>query len=87
MQRKEDRKLSRPNKKKRRRKRLEANKEERSHDLFTTYMNLWYDYVNACNSMYAEYMRNTTKLGESWFDSFLKFWSVPAQYKDKVKVE
>ena len=64
---------------------MEANNEESSHDLFTTYMNLWYDYVNACNSMYAEYMRNTTKLGESWFDSFLKFWS--GQNRDKVKVE
>ena len=46
-------------------------------------MNSWYDYVNECNSMYAEYIRNITKTTESWFDSFSKFWSV--QYKDKVK--
>jgi hypothetical protein len=64
-------------------KRLEANKEEKSYDLFTSYMNSWYDYVNQCNSMYAEYIRNITKTTESWFDSFSKFWSV--QYKDKVK--
>jgi hypothetical protein len=66
------------------RKRMEANKEKKS-DLLTTYMNLWYDYVNACNSMYAEYVRNMTKMTESWIDLFSKFWS--AQYKDKVKVE
>jgi hypothetical protein len=48
-------------------------------------MNSWYDYVNACNSMYAEYIRNTTKMTESWLDSFSKFWSV--QFKDKAKVE
>ena len=64
---------------------MEANKEESSHDLFTTYMNLWYDYLNACNSMYAEYMRTTTKMTKSWLDSISKFWSV--QHKDKVKVE
>jgi hypothetical protein len=62
----------------------EANKEEKSYDPFT-YMNLWYDYVNACNSMYAEYIRNTSKMTEYWLDSFSKFWS--GQYKDKVKVE
>ena len=62
-----------------------ANKEEKSNDLFTYYMNLWYDYVNAWNSMYAEYIRNTRKMTESWFDSFSKFWS--GQYKDKAKVE
>ena len=60
---------------------MEANKDERSHDPFTTYMNLWYDYVNAYNSMYAEYIRNITQMTESWLDSFSKFWSV--QYKDK----
>ncbi len=38
-----------------------------------------------CNSMYAEYIRNTTKMTESWFDLFSKFWSV--QDKNKVKVE
>jgi hypothetical protein len=64
---------------------MEANKENESDDLFTTYMNLWYNYVNACNSMYDEYIRNTTNLTESWIDSYSKFWSV--QYKDKVKVE
>ena len=41
--------------------------------------------INACNSMYAEYIRNTTKMTESWLDSFSKFWSV--QFKDKAKVE
>jgi hypothetical protein len=84
MQRKEDRKHNRLSKKGRR-KRLEANKKKESNDLFTIYMNLWYEYINACNSMYAEYVRSTTKMTESWFDSFSKFWSV--QYKDKVKVE
>jgi hypothetical protein len=64
---------------------MEANKGKGSNDLFTTYMNFWSDYVNACNSMYAEYIRNTTKMSESWIDLFSKFWS--AQYKDKVKVE
>ena len=62
-----------------------ANKEEKSSDLYTSYMNSWYDYVNTCNSMYAEYIRNITKMTESWFNLFSKFWSV--QYKDKVKVE
>jgi hypothetical protein len=37
------------------------------------------------DSMYAEYVRSTTNMTESWIDSLLKFWSV--QYKDKVKVE
>jgi hypothetical protein len=27
---------------------LEANKEKESNDLFTFWMNSWYDYVNAC---------------------------------------
>jgi hypothetical protein len=84
MQRKEGRKHSRLNRK-RRKKRLEPNKQEKSYDLFTYYMNSWYDYVNACNSMYAEYIRNTTKMTESWLDSFSKFWSV--QFRDKAKVE
>jgi hypothetical protein len=84
MQRKEGRKHSRFNRK-RRKKRLEPNKQEKSYDLFTYYMNSWYDYVNACNSMYAEYIRNTTKMTESWLDSFSKFWS--GRYRDKVKVE
>jgi hypothetical protein len=56
-----------------------------SSDIFTLYMNSWYDYVNACSSMYAEYIRSTSKMNESWLDSFSKFWS--GQYKDKVKVE
>jgi hypothetical protein len=84
MQKKEDRRHIRPNKK-RRRKKLEANKEKESNYLFTTYTNLWYDYVNACNSMNAEYIRNTTKMTESWLDSISKFWS--GQYRDRVKVE
>ena len=84
MQRKEDHKHNRLSKKGTR-KSLEANKEEKSYDLFTSYMNSWYDYVNQCNSMYAEYIRNITKMTESWFDSFSKFWSV--QYKDKDKVK
>jgi hypothetical protein len=63
---------------------MDPNKQDFS-DLFTSYMNLWYEYVNAWNSMYAEYIRNTRKMTESWFDSSSKFWS--GQYKDKVKVE
>jgi hypothetical protein len=84
MQRKEDRKHSSLSRN-RRRKRLEANKEKVSDDLFTSFMNAWYDYVNTCNSMYAEYIRNLTKMTESWLDSFSKFWSVP--FGDKIKVE
>ena len=85
MQRKEGRKHSSRLSRKGKRKRLEANKEEKSYDLFTSYLNLWYDYVNACNSMYTEYIRNASKITEYWLDSFSKFWS--GQYKDKVKVE
>ena len=85
MQRKEDRKHSRPNKKRGRRKGLEANKEKESNDLFTFWINSWYGYVNAFNSMYTEYIRNAKKMTESWFNSFSKFWS--GQYRDKVKVE
>ena len=48
-------------------------------------MNSWYDYVNTWNNMYAEYIRNKTKMTESWFNLFSKFGSV--QYKDKVKTE
>lgn len=62
-----------------------AKKEEKSYDLYTSYMNSWYDYVNTWNNMYAEYIRNVTNMTESWFNLFSKFWSV--QYKDKVKVE
>ncbi|HEU4823648.1 MAG TPA: hypothetical protein VFS97_09525 [Nitrososphaeraceae archaeon] len=63
----------------------EANKVEKSYDRFTYYTNLWNDYVNACNSMYAEYIKYIAKMTESWLDSFSKFWS--GQYKDKAKVE
>jgi hypothetical protein len=66
-----------------------ANKEKKppnySSDLFTSYMNSWYEYVNAWNNMYAEFLRNTSKMTEYWLGSFSKFWS--GQYKDKVKVE
>jgi hypothetical protein len=85
MQRKEDRRHIRFNKRRGRRKRLEANKEKESNNLFAFWMNSWYDYINACSSMYAEYIRNTTKMTESWIDIFSKFWS--GQYKDKLKVE
>ncbi len=64
---------------------MEANKEKESNDLFTFWMNSWYDYVNACNSMYAEYIRNLTKMTEFGLDSISKFWS--GQYENKVKVE
>jgi hypothetical protein len=86
MQRKEGRRHIRYNKK-RRRKKLEVNKEKKSDDLFATYMNLWYDYVNACNSMYAEYIRYTTKITESWLESISKYLSGQYKDKDKVKVE
>jgi hypothetical protein len=82
MQRKEGRRHIRPNKK-RRRKELEANKEKESNNPFTFWMNSWYDYVNACNSMYAEYIKIASKMNESWLDSLSKFWSV--QYKDKIE--
>jgi hypothetical protein len=64
---------------------LGAKKEEKSHDLYTSYMNSWDDYVNTCNRMYVEYVRNITEMTRSWFNLYSKFWSV--QYKDKVKVE
>jgi hypothetical protein len=48
-------------------------------------MNSWYEYVNAWNNMYAEFIRNTSNLAEYWLDTLSKFWS--GQYKDKVKVE
>jgi hypothetical protein len=63
----------------------EANKEKIPSDLFTLCMNSWYEYVNAWNNMYTEFIRNTSKLAEYWLDPFSKFWS--GQYKDKVKVE
>ena len=62
-----------------------VNKEEKSYDLYTSYMNSWYDYVNTCKSMYVEYMRNIAKMTESWSNFLSNFWSV--QYKDKVKAE
>ena len=64
---------------------MDPNRPETSFDLFTSYMNLWFEYVNACNSMYAKYIRNTRKMTESWLDLFSKFWS--GQYKNKVKVK
>jgi hypothetical protein len=86
MQRKEVRKhSSRTSKKRRKKKNLDPNRSEIPFDLFTSYMNLWNEYVKACNSMYAEYIRYTRKMTESWLDSFSKFWS--GQHKDKVKVE
>jgi hypothetical protein len=63
----------------------EANKEKIPSDLFTLFMNSWYEYVNAWNNMYAEFIRNTSNLAEYWLDTLSKFWS--GQYKDKVKVE
>ena len=46
---------------------------EISFDLFTSYMNLWYEYVKAYNRMYAEYIRNTREMTEFWLDLFSKF--------------
>jgi hypothetical protein len=60
---------------------MKGNKEEKPHNLFTTYMNLWYQYINTCNSMYSEYIRIAMKMSESWLNSLSKFWS--GQYKDK----
>jgi hypothetical protein len=48
-------------------------------------MNSWYEYVNTWSSLYAEFIRNTSKMNENWLDSFSAFWS--GQYKDKIKVE
>jgi hypothetical protein len=64
---------------------LKANKQEKPYDLFTSCMNSWSKYVNAWSNMYAEFLRNTSKMTEYWLDSFSKFWS--EQYKDKAKVE
>jgi hypothetical protein len=63
----------------------EANKEKIPSDLFTLCMNSWYEYVNAWNNMYTEFIRKTSNLAEYWLDPLSKFWS--GQYKDKVKVE
>jgi hypothetical protein len=63
---------------------VDPNRPETSFDLFTSYMNLWFEYVNACNNMYAEYIRNTRKMTESWSDLFSKFWS--GQYRNKQKI-
>lgn len=82
MRRKEVRKhSSRTSKKRRKKKSLDPNRSEIPFDLFTTYMNLWYEYVNACNSMYAEYIRYTRKMTESWLESFSKFWSENTKIK------
>jgi hypothetical protein len=54
-------------------------------DLFSTYRDSWYNYVNVCSTMYTEFIRNTSKMAECWLDSFSKFWS--GQYKVKIKVE
>jgi hypothetical protein len=35
--------------------------------------------------LYAEFIRNTSKMNENWLDSFSALWS--GQYKDKIKVE
>jgi hypothetical protein len=56
-------------------KRLDPNRQEISFDLFASYMNLWFEYVNACSSMYAEYIRSTRKMTEYWLNLFSKFWS------------
>jgi hypothetical protein len=63
----------------------EANKEKIPSDLFTLCMNSWYEYINAWNIMYTDFIRNTSKMAEYWLDSFSKFCS--GEYKDKVKVE
>ena len=66
-----------------------ANDEDKSSkyssDLFTLYMNSWYEYVNMWSNLYAEFIRNTSKMNEKWLDSFSALWS--GQYKDKIKVE
>jgi hypothetical protein len=56
-----------------------------SSDLFTSYMNSWYEYVNTWSNLYAEFIRNTSKMNENWLDSFSALWS--GLYKDKIKVE
>ena len=63
----------------------EAKKAKISSDLFTLCINSWYEYINAWNIMYTDFIRNTSKMAEYWLDPFSKFWS--GQYKDKVKVE
>jgi hypothetical protein len=63
----------------------EAKKEKIFSDLFTLCMNSWYEYINAWNIMYTDFIRNTSKMAEYWLDPFSKFWS--GQYKDEVKVE
>ena len=63
----------------------EANKEKIPSDLFTLCMNSWYEYVNAWNNMYTEFIRNTSKINESWVDAFSNLWS--GKYRDKIRVE
>jgi hypothetical protein len=36
---------------------FEANKEKIPSDLFTLCMNSWYEYVNAWNNMYTEFIK------------------------------
>jgi hypothetical protein len=48
-------------------------------------MKSWYEYVNAWNMMYAEFIRNTSKITESWVDAFSNLWS--GRYSDKIRVE
>ena len=48
-------------------------------------MKSWYEYVNAWNMMYAEFIRNTSMINESWVDAFSNLWS--GKYKDKIRVE
>jgi hypothetical protein len=48
-------------------------------------MNSWNEYINTWNNVYAEFIRNTSKMNEYWLDSFSALWS--GQCKDKIKVE
>jgi hypothetical protein len=48
-------------------------------------MNSWYEYVNTWSNLYAEFIRNTSRMNENWLESFSALWS--GQYKDKIKVE
>ena len=47
-------------------------------------MKSWYEYVNAWNMMYAEFIRNTSKITE-FVDAFSNLWS--GKYSDKIRVE
>jgi hypothetical protein len=65
-----------------------ANKEDNPSyypsNLFTLYMNSWNEYINTWSNIYAEFIRNTSKMNENWLDSFSALWS--GKYKDKIKV-